>query len=64
MGNQDSIHILTGQIKTMKPRLHTFSTDSSVNQNMALTGSYINTVAAASAGNTLKSHKRKNPTLL
>ena len=56
MGDQDSVHIFSGKVKGIQAFLDIFPADSHIYQDMRLLRTHINTVAAASAGNTTKSH--------
>ena len=56
MCDQDTVHIFPGKIQGIQAFFDTLPADPHIYQNMCLLRSHINTVAAASAGNTTKSH--------
>ena len=56
MCDQDTVHIFSGKIQGIQAFFDTLPADPHIHQNMCLLRAHINTVAAASAGNTTKSH--------
>lgn len=56
VSDQDAVNVTAGQIQTVQTLLHFFATDPYIYQNMSTFRAHINTVSAASAGYTAKSH--------
>ena len=61
MGDQDPVQVASGKVNAVKPCLHLLPADPDIHQHMCLLRSYVNTISAAAACNTAKSHNALIP---